>query len=297
MMKDKLRRFVEKIEETGRPRPSETSKPHKFSVVRLTFMPFGILAHNFKSFFLLCCVFAPLMAILAFATNNSLICGLGDDMAEQSPFACAAPNNAVYVTFLLLRLLNIGVFLKSWYRVAVKGETVYVRDLLVINAQDWKLFALLLFIMFLNVLPFFSLMLLVNRVPNPDWQVESLYFAVVSCGFWLPFVALRFYCIPAFVVENSKLPSMKQIIHLTADNGLKQLFSFVVVVVFCTLLMLYFMNFSNFLIAENPFVFGILGEVLYDMVLLALMTLLLNYSVTLRQEMFAADGKTDAEKL
>lgn len=289
MIKDKLRRFTEKIEELGRERPSETPRPHQLSLTRLTLMPFGILMYNLKSFFLLCCVFAPLMAILAFATNNSLICGLGNDLAERSPFACAAPNHAIYVTFLLLRTLIAAVFLKSWFRIAVKGETVYIRDLLVITVQDWKLFALILLIVAVNALPFLSILLLVYRVPNPDWVIESAYFALVSCGLWLPFVAIRLYCIPAFVAENVKLPPLREIMKLTADNGLKLLFSFSVVIVFCALLLLYFLEFGNLLISYNPFVFGIVSEVLYDMMFLGIMSLLLNYSATQQHELFGSE--------
>lgn len=291
MIRDKLLRIAEKIEEMGRKEPSEAPRQHQLSITRLTLMPFGILMYNLKSFFLLCCIFAPLMAILSFATNNSLICGLGGDWQERSPFGCTAPNQAVYVTFLLLRLLLITVFLKSWYRVAVKKDVVYVRELLIINIQDWKLFATILLIVAINFLPIIAMLLLMYRVPNPDWLVESAYFALVSCGFWLPFVAIRFYCIPAFVAENTKLPKLGEIFKLTADNGVKLLFSFAVMLLFCALLMLYFLSFSEFLVSQNPTAWGIVSEVLYDVVLLAVMSLLMNYSVTQKYELFSADNE------
>ncbi|MBR1648407.1 MAG: hypothetical protein IJ689_02280 [Alphaproteobacteria bacterium] len=285
MFKDKLLRVIQKIEQWTAKTPSVSPVPHKIKLLNLIFMPLGMLFYNFKSFIILCAVFAPLMTVLAYATDNMLICSF-PVMETHNPFACAASNYALYFTFFALRLLLVAVFLKSWVKIAVTRQTVNIRELLVIAPQDWKLLCVFLGVLMVNVLPIFSVMALINRVPNPDWRIETLYFAVVSCGFWLPFLAIRFYCLPAFVAENVKLPSIKQIFNLSSDNGLKMLTSFVMLLIFCTLFVIYFMGMAEKIIPYNYAVLGIVSEVFYNAVMLAVMTIFMNYSITQQKELF-----------
>ena len=284
-MKEKLLQIAEKIQKIGDERISENKGKNEISLSSLTFLPFGLWIYYIKSFAVLCCIFAPLMAVLSFATNNSIACGY-QEYAEVIPFKCDTQNIALYVTFFFLRLLMICVFLKSWYRIAVKHEFINVREVLLINNQDWKLFAAFVLCIMVNLTPVASLALLIARVPNPNWIIESIYFAVVSLGFLLPLFAVRFYSSIAFILNNQKFPSFIKFLKSTSNNGLRLLISIAVLVLFCSVLMLYFSNIMGAILPINFWVFGILGEVLYNVALLAVMVLLTNYTVVQKAEIF-----------
>ena len=284
-MREKLLQIAEKIQKIGDVKTIENKEKNEISLSSLTFLPFGLWIYYIKSFAVLCCIFAPLMAILAFATNNSMVCGY-PEYAEIIPFKCDIHNVSLYVTFFFLRLLIICVFLKSWYRISVKHEFINVRDVLLINYQDWKMFVVFVLGIIINLMPVLSLVLLITRVPNPNWVIESIYFAVVSLGFLLPLFAVRFYSGAAFVLGNEKLPSYRRFLKLTSDNGLKLLISVAILALFGALLMLYFSNIMGGILPINFWVFGILGEVLYNAVLLAIMVLIVNYAVVQKYEIF-----------
>lgn len=284
MIKERVRLLVEKVEQFSEEAPVKKEDKRKTSLTNLSLMPFGLLTHNLKSFFTLSSVFAPLMAIWAFAMHSSFICGFSD-LAVKSPFACTAPNEALYITFILLRLLLIVVFLKSWFNVAIKKRPINKSELLLIKGQDWKLFAVFLTFVLINIAPLMSFLLLYYREPNPNWIIESLYFAVVSCGFLLPFLAICFYCIPAYILENRKIPSPVKIYAASIDNGLKLLISFVIVLLFSVLFVIYFSGFAQKLMSYNVVLYGILCELLYDIVLLSIFALFINFSVVLQKEL------------
>ena len=284
-MKEKLLQIAEKIKKIGDGKTIDSEGKNEISLSSLTFLPFGLWIYYIKSFAVLCCIFAPLMAILSFATNNSVSCGY-QEYAEVLPFKCDTQNIALYVAFFFLRLLIICVFLKSWYRIVVKHEFINVREVLLINYQDWKLFATLVLGILVNLSPVVSLVLLITRVPSPNWVIESIYFAVVSLGFLLPLFAVRFYSAFAFILDNQKLPSFMKFLKLTSDNGLKLLISIAVVALFCSIFMLYFSIVMDGVLPYNFWMFGILGEVLYNVVLLAIMVLVINYVVVQRYEIF-----------
>ena len=136
MNKEKLHNFISNIDNRLKVAEDKPEPPKiKANISNLVLLPFGIFLHNWRSFLVLSCIFAPLISILAFATHNSVICGMVPDTA---PFGCIAPNNALYFTFLMLRLLIVVVFLRAWCRISIKNEIIDIRELLVITIQDWK---------------------------------------------------------------------------------------------------------------------------------------------------------------
>lgn len=122
-----------------------------------------------------------LITVFGFATQLSYVCGLSE--WNENPYFGCTSSPAVYVTFFLLRLLIVAVFLKTWYKTAVCGEALNVREMFIISARDWKLFGGILIIVGCFCLPLVSTYILAVRVPNPDWRIESLFFAVASSGF------------------------------------------------------------------------------------------------------------------
>lgn len=286
MIKEKIVDMVNKIDQFSKKSSEKNSatKVHTASLANLVFMPLGILLRNWKSFLALGTIFAIIMSILAFSTHNILLCSF--KIRDNSPFACPSDSNTVYITFLFLRLLLIAVFMRSWYKIAINRETVFIKDILVINLQDWKLFTVLILFFAINTLPIVSFALLSSRVPNPNWIIETIYFGIVSCGFWVPLVLIKFYSVPAFVIEQQPFPGVKKTFQKTADMGLRLLSSVALIFLFCALLIIYYNAVAGGLLEYNLMIFGIMVEFVYNLVLLAVFAITINYSAVQKKELF-----------
>ena len=57
--------------------------------------------------------------------------------------------------------------------------------------------------------------------------------------------------------------------------------------------MLYFTIFANKIVTYNLFWLGIIGEVIYDVVLLAVMVIFMNYSIAQQKELFGSDNGSE----
>ncbi|MBR2299868.1 MAG: hypothetical protein IJ870_04770 [Alphaproteobacteria bacterium] len=130
-----------------------------------------------------------------------------------------------------------------------------------------------------------SLYLLLVRNPNPVWQIELIYFSFVSLGFVLPFASLCFYSNLALLIENEPWCNFKQIYQKTRFKLSKIFFSFAVVLGFCLLL---FMSVNNSLkanIFEPFFVYNTISEYLFELTILLIFTLVLNF-IRVQKEIF-----------
>ena len=285
MNKEMLADLTKKIDNIFNKKESSPIKYNNINLANLVFGAFGSLFRNFKSFLTIGCVFAPLIAFLSFATGNSFICGFSSQ-SNLTSLHCSAANVSSYITFLLLRFLIISVFLRAWYNLAVQKQNLNIKSLLLITNQDWKLFATIILFIIINILPLISFMFMTSRVPNPDWKIESIWFAVMSCGFIIPFLAIRFYSAPSFIISQTKLPAFGLFIKQSNNNGLKLLFSFAIIIMFCSLITTYYVTVFPRILPLNTLSAAILGEIIYDFLLLAIAAILINYSVTQREELF-----------
>lgn len=229
----------------------------------LSFLPIGILVYRFKQFLKIASVYAFFISILAFISQLSYACGL-TRLEEKAFFGCQY-SPAVYLTFFLLRLLISAVFLRSWYLVAVCGGELNWKEMLTLKIGDWKIFGGMIVALIFLCLPMVSMYTLLYRVPNPDWRIESLFFAVASSGFWLPFIGLRFSSVFAFVLGGEKRPNLSMFWQRTTGNTLKIIVSLTLMVILNAIVFMYFSSLASYLI-EYTFAFGeIVAEWLYNM--------------------------------
>ena len=84
-----------------------------------------------------------------------------------------------------------------------------------------------------NLIPLLSVLLLVFRVPNPNWKIELLYFTIVSIGFLFPFLLMRIYSLLALFLEGKNWKEFKKAWNKTQGYSMK-------IVLSCTLL--FFVN-------------------------------------------------------
>lgn len=251
----------------------------------LSFLPIGILLYRFRHFLFLSFAYGLLITVLAFATQLSYVCGLSE--WNENPYFGCTSSPAVYVTFFLLRLLIVAVFLKTWYKTAVCGEALNVREMFIISARDWKLFGGILIIVGCFCLPLVSTYILAVRVPNPDWRIESLFFAVASSGFWLPFLALRFLSVFAFALGGQKRPPLKLFWQRTTGNTLKIIMALTLIIVLNTIIFLNYNLLAAFVIGRVFTVGAVVCDLVYNMLFLLMSASFASMAVVQREALFS----------
>lgn len=278
---EKFDRFMNK-----EPAPSTAPKNPSLRISQITITPIDVFAKHLKQFLTLGALFALIMSVLSFSTGNSAGCDfkLPDGVY---PYRCVISEAAEHIMFLLLRLLVIVVFIKSWCRIAFTEDKKIRGEDFVISTRDWKLYITLILFLLINSLPVISLMILIQRVPNPDWRIESLYFAVVSCGFWLPILAIRWYSLPAFIIMGQKVPSFLTFFERTRGNTLKILVSLFFIILCFSVITLLCTGGLKEILPYNYLLMGIVCDYLYNIMILIVAALLSCYIICMQQEVFA----------
>ena len=223
----------------------------------LSFLPIGIIVYRFKQFLKIASVYAVLIGVLALISQLSYTCGLNYD--EEKTFFNCEYSPVVYLTFFLLRLFITAVFLRAWYHIAVCGAEFDLKALFTVKAGDWKVFGGMIVAIIFLCLPMISMYILLYRVPNPDWRIESVFFAFASSGFWLPFVGLRFASVFAFALSEEKRPNLSVFWQRTTGNTLKIIVSLTLMVILNAIIFMYFDVLASYVIA-----LGVLGELLIE---------------------------------
>lgn len=289
-MKKMIERFVQKAKEVNADFIGNTEEAKlKLPLLDLTFIPVGVLVFYFKQFLRLAAIFAVPMMILSFASSQSFMCNIPQYSLNES-FSCAS-SPALYIVFYLLRLLIVVLFLKSWYQVVVEGKNVEFKEMFVFRGKDWKLFSAFILLISSFLMPILSVVILLTRQPNPDWIIESAFFAVVSIGFFIPFIGLRFYSYFAFILGGYKLPSIADLWRRTAGNGLKLLLSISIVLVLAAVLFVNYVTLAKMLLGNNLFFGAIIVEYFYDILFLAISGLFINHCVMQQGLLFSQDEK------
>ena len=116
--------------------------------------------------------------------------------------------------------------------------------------------------------------------------MESLFFAVASSGFWLPFVALRFFSAYAFSVAGIKQPPLKLFWQRTTGNMLKIIVSLTLIMMLNAILFLNY-NLLAVWLVEHAFVFGaLIGDFVYNILFLLMVASFACVSIIQREALF-----------
>lgn len=267
-------------------------KPVKLPVVKMMFAPFSLLLDNGKNFFLLALPFALLISVLAMASGFGYMC----IYAKVVPITAYCNDSGInYVLYFLLKVFLWALFAIKWCESSILKQPLTVQSVLKIDRRSFKLAGVLLLIIALNFLPMISGWILYLRVPNPDWRIEILFFAVVSIGFLVPFVVMRFYSIVAFVIYGKKVPPLKEIWYKTSGDLLVILISlfFIFILAVFVLGNLY----SNFqtVAAESSFYVNFSSEFIYNLIVLLIFTVIINNFCLQQQLLFAKNEEAENE--
>ena len=252
----------------------------KLPPVSLAYLPFGLLIDHVSSFLKIGALFALLISAASFIFGYAYICTVGASV----DFPCAQESTAIPF-YLLLKYFLIFLFAIKWYQL-LKGANLNLKSVFSINRNEMRAMGLLAFLLVLNLAPMLSFYLLWIRDPNPDVVVEVTYFAIVSTGFAVPLVVLRFYSLLGFAVDGKSLPPIKYLWHLTSGNTLKILIA--LFFIFFMAFFIFFNFYTNILGAVHQDVLwlGISSEIIYEFLLLLLMCLFIGHCFVQKQLLF-----------
>ena len=201
-----------------------TDKHFKIPFLKLMSLPFIILIDKFKTFMQLGGIYAMIISLLSLAFGNSYMCSIG---VAESEFCFR--SYLTWVIYFILQYFILLNFCIMWYQVVFMKKTVRWKDVFDFHKTRLKSMGVLTCFALLNLVPLLSLYILMIRVPNPNVTLELIFFGFVSIGFIIPFVAMRFYSLFAFAVENEKFPTLKEIYKLTEGNILRLLLALFVI--------------------------------------------------------------------
>ncbi len=261
-----------------------TQNPVSVPFWELSFLPIGILIYRFKQFLKIASLYAVFISLLAFISQTSYVCGLYN---SENAFLGCQYSLVGYIIFFLLRLLITAMFLRIWYKTAVCGGTINYREMFTLTKTDWKIWCGMLIVIFFVCLPAISMYLLLERVPNPDWRIESLFFAIASSGFWLPFIGLRYSAVFAFVLSEEKRPNLGMFWQRTTGNTLKIIVSLTLMVILNAIVFMYFASAASYMI-EHVSVFGeVISEWLYSVIYLLMAASFCSLAIIQKEALFS----------
>ena len=276
------------MKQAASPQPvTETVKLPFFAV---TFGAYGILVEKLKAFFVLGSIFALLLSVIYMGSGLGVLC-----IAPQYQENYFCTNN-IYV-LLIVRLIVFFIsciFIRGWYQIITGTEPQNRLSYFIPQKADLKIVGIFLGYFVCLLIAGIAAYLLYARVPNPDWRIELLYFAVVSLGLWVPFLALRFTSYFAFAANNETLPSPRIIWKKTSGNFFVLLSGIIVLFMlgmFVSIALLHQLittdNAGNFYVA-------VFSEYLSKLVYLLIAACFINYCYLQRKFLFERnnDGKS-----
>ena len=253
----------------------------------LLFRPWTMLADSFRGLLGLVLIYGALLSIVALLGGFAYVCRFNALFAIDFYCQGAIP---LYLLNLVLQLFLITCFGMSWCAL-LKTEPFsffgVFRHWRSILANMLRLFAVLLSVF----IPVFSFMMLQARVPDPNWKVEVTFFAIVSLGFFTPFIAMRLLALVGRGFFLGQAVSVEQIWRRNKGNMLKILFSlsFILLVAVAFFNSIYF-NLQE-LSAGQISVLGIPLEIIHNIFMLIFFTLFLNHCLV--QYDYLYDGETN----
>ncbi len=269
----------------------ESGEAVKMPLSRLVLGPFAIVIDYIKTFFVIGGAYALAQTLLAVLLGFTYVCLYG--IEDVGLIYCSA-SNAVYLVYSILKFVLLAMFLIVWGRTVWGKNPLDLKKIFMPGKGIPSTLLTMVVFLFLNMIPMVSYYILYQREPNPDWIVEIFFFGIVSLGFLVPFLLMRFYSVFAFVVSGEKLPPFKIIWDKNSGNMLKMITALFLILLLAIFVMVnFFFNFRA-AAAENVAYIGIISEFLYNILSLLVFTLFVNHCFIQKDILFG--GKQDESK-
>lgn len=255
------------------------SNQFKYPILKAFSKPFWDVTDNLKIFGVYSFITALMMVVLAFIFHQTFLCSF---LSDNSKITCSG-NVVLYMVYVCLKILLLSVYLRIWY------DKIYLQKNIDIKYIKQNFIRFLTFwcgiVIFLgaNMLPIMSFYLLAKRVPNPVWQAELGYFTVVSIGFIIPFIMLRFYTNLAELIEAERFNNFKSVAQKTAYQFSKILFSFALLMMTAMSLFLVVTGNLRAHIGTNIYVYNLFAEFAFEWSFILIATLFINFIRTQKE--------------
>lgn len=262
------------------------NKISKFFVLKIIAQPFADIANSLGTFALLGIIFSFILLMLSYLSGATFICQTGYGMTEQ--IECSSISG-VYLISFVLKFFIVGIFIQLWYDTIYKGQKIDEKYLIGSWRAYLRNFAVMLAFIFINMIPAVSAMLLINRVPNPLWGVELVYFIVVSIGFFAPFVLMRMYGLVADLIAGNGWKNTKQFWIATQGQGLKLVLATSVIFFVCVFVVIGVINVvktANLALEIKDFV----GELGVNAALLFVVAITVGYFNAIRDNILSTEA-------
>ena len=246
---------------------------NKYPLFKAFSDPLFMLAEKKGVFIRLSCSFAFILLLLSFLFGQSYLCTLPHLTDKVHCYS----NILLYMLYMLIKLFIFSSFLRIWCDKVFLNKNI---NIIYLKQNVWRFFkffgAFMLFL-FINSLPAFSLYFMIIRIPNPVWQIEILYFLLMSLGFLIPFTLIRFYKNIALFIEEEPCLNIRQTYEQTNFKVSRIFFAFSIVLAFC----LFFFLTVNANLKSHIFaplyIYNILSEYFFEWSILFVLTIMFNF--------------------
>lgn len=254
----------------------------KLPIISTVLGAFPLLFAGGLSTWFLLLAFSFIITVLVGASGNLTACINGEFRAH---YFCNE-SVSLFVAEKIVILAVYAIFIRNWISFILAEQKINWRQALIPNLRDAKVIGLILGLFACIAVALGSFYLLYVRIPNPDWQIEIVYFAVVSLGFIVPILSLRFFAYIAAAALGHKLVSPKLMWQKTSGNMLPILGGAFLVVI----TMLYFniniMQFGNQAGAGANLIQAWIIEFICSFCKLLLIMLFANFCYLLNKNLF-----------
>lgn len=239
-----------------------------YSLIKGAVNPLWTISEKLPDFVKIAGVFALFLTVLSYIFGQTYVCVFASETDIALP--CLG-SSFVYFPYLIIKLLIINIFIIYWLKKVLLNQPFNKN----MAAKGVGLFFLFII---LNLVPLVSAFLLLVRVPNPVWQIELLYFFVVSLGFWVPFVLMRFYAVFIGILSGCNQKMIKPVWQNTGGFGAKIVTSGIIVYMICILSVIslnsIIARFSGVLPLQ---LYNFVAEMLFNFIILFVVTLIVNF--------------------
>lgn len=257
------------------PQPVETtpSVAVKIPFLRIILDPYSLFIDQVGKFLVVGSFVALVLSIISLSAGQSFMCIYQDFRTH----GYCVDNVWIYTVVRVVNLFLFAVFMTKWYQVCYQNRPLNCDTLCRVGRTELKTFATMIIFILLSLVSALSLYLLIVRVPNPDYRIELVYFAVVSLGFLVPFLLIRFYSIFGFVMGGEPVPSLRLIWDKSSGNMLRLLCSIALLFVISIFMLFGFMNNFKLAAARNAVYISWIVEYFYNLMLLLMLAFFVNH--------------------
>ncbi len=267
---EKITAYLRNIYEKMSQQPPAEVKPVKVPLFGMMFAPYLPIIDNFGKFVRIILFYSIFNGIISLLLGQGYMCSYTGFTGHCSS------DIYIYGFSWLFNAAVAIVFAIRWYAYCFEKQEISWKFLFCVGPKDLKFSAMIMIVFAINLIPVLSLYLLYVRVPNPDWRIEILYFAIVSIGFLVPFWAMRLYSIVAFFLSGENVPSIREVWERSKGSSFRIIMSFILI--FLVSIFSLFIQYNNFRLAvgENAIYINMVSEITYQMIRLAIVAVLVN---------------------